>query len=63
MLKLLPLIPLFPLISSVLLMVTIGKMPKRLVAILGAGSVGLSAITTLLVGLAFMESGQPYHQV
>jgi NADH-quinone oxidoreductase subunit L len=63
MLKLLPLIPLFPLISSVLLMVTVGKMPKRLVAILGAGSVGLSAITTLLVGLAFMETGQPHHQV
>lgn len=63
MLKLLPLIPLFPLISSVLLMVTVGKMPKRLVAILGAGSVGLSAVTTLLVGLAFMESGQPHHQV
>ncbi|MBQ0711384.1 MAG: NADH-quinone oxidoreductase subunit L [Porticoccus sp.] len=61
--KLLPLIPLFPLISSVLLMVTVGKMPKRLVAILGAGSVGLSAVTTLLVGLAFMESGQPHHQV
>jgi NADH-quinone oxidoreductase subunit L len=63
MLKLLPLIPLFPLVSSVLLMVTTGKMPKRLVAILGAGSVGLSALTTLLVGLAFMESGQPHHQV
>jgi NADH-quinone oxidoreductase subunit L len=63
MLKLLPLIPLFPLISSVLLMVTVGKMPKRLVAILGAGSVGLSAIATLLVGLAFLDSGQPYHQV
>jgi len=63
MLKLLPLIPLFPLISSILLMVTLGKMPKKFVAVLGAGSVGLAAVTTLLVGLAFMESGQPYHQV
>lgn len=63
MLKLLPLIPLFPLVSSILLMVTLGKMPKRIVAILGAGSVGLAAVTTLLVGLAFMESGQPHHQV
>ena len=52
MLKLLPLIPLFPLVSSILLMVTLGKMPKRIVAILGAGSVGLAAVTTLLVGLA-----------
>ena len=63
MLKLLPLIPLFPLISSILLMVTLGKMPKKLAALLGAGSVGLAAVTTLLVGLEFMESGQPYHQV
>ncbi len=63
MLKLLPLIPLFPLVSSILLMVTLGKMPRRVVAILGAGSVGLAAVVTVLVGLTFMASGQPHHQV
>mgnify|MGYP000269701037 FL=1 len=63
MLKLLPLIPLFPLVSSIILMVTLGKLPKRMVAILGAGSVGMAALITLLVGLAFMETGQPHHQV
>ncbi len=63
MLKLLPLIPLFPLASSILLMVTLGKMPRRVVAILGAGSVGLAAVVTVFVGLTFMESGQPHHQV
>lgn len=63
MLKLLPLIPLFPLVSSIILMVTLGKLPKRMVAILGAGSVGMAALITLLVGMAFMESGQPHHQV
>ncbi|PCJ91673.1 MAG: NADH-quinone oxidoreductase subunit L [Porticoccaceae bacterium] len=63
MLKLLPLIPLFPLVSSIILMVTLGKLPKRIVAILGVGSVGMAALITLLVGLAFMETGQPHHQV
>lgn len=63
MLKLLPLVPLLPLISSVLLMVTMGKLPKRVVAVMGAGSVGLAAVLTLLVGITYLDSGQPYHQV
>jgi NADH-quinone oxidoreductase subunit L len=63
MLKLLPLIPLLPLISSVLLMVTMGKLPKRVVAVMGAGSVGLSAVLTLLVGIGYMDAGEPYHLV
>ncbi|NNC98819.1 MAG: NADH-quinone oxidoreductase subunit L [Gammaproteobacteria bacterium] len=54
------LVPLFPLLSSVLLMVTAGSMPRRLVAILGAGSVGLSALFVLLAGLQFMQSATPY---
>lgn len=54
------LIPLFPFISSVLLMITAGRMPRKIVALLGAGSVGLSAIFVLLIGLAFMDSATPY---
>ncbi len=54
------LVPLFPFISSVLLMLSTGKLPRRLIATLGAGSVGLSAIVVLLIGLQFLPSDTPY---
>ena len=54
------LIPLFPFISSVLLMVTAGRMPRKLVAILGAGSVGLSALVVLSVAMEYMQTQTPY---
>jgi NADH-quinone oxidoreductase subunit L len=37
-----------------------GNMPRRVAAILGAGSVGLSAIVVLLIGTEFMASPTPY---
>ena len=54
------LIPFLPFISSVILMLTAGKLPKKVVAILGAGSVALSALVVLTLGIQFMESGSPY---
>jgi len=54
------LIPLFPFVSSIILMLTAGKLPKNIIAILGAGSVGLSALVVLVIGLEFMPSGTPY---
>ncbi|MEM7361088.1 MAG: NADH-quinone oxidoreductase subunit L [Pseudomonadota bacterium] len=54
------LIPLLPFVSSVLLMVTAGGLPRRLIAIMGAGSVGLSAILVLMTGLEFHQSPEPY---
>jgi len=54
------LIPLLPFISSVLMILTAGRMPRKLVAILGAGSVGLSALVVLSVGIEFMQSQTPY---
>jgi len=54
------LIPLFPFISSVLLMVTAGNLPRRLIAIMGAGSVGLSALIVLAIGLEFLPAHEPY---
>ena len=54
------LIPLLPFASSVLMMVTAGKLPRRLVAWLGAGSVGLSALVVLGVGLEFTQTQTPY---
>jgi NADH-quinone oxidoreductase subunit L len=54
------LIPLFPFVSSVLLMITAGNIPRRLVAILGAGSVGLSALVVLMVGMEYMANPDPF---
>jgi NADH-quinone oxidoreductase subunit L len=54
----LPLIPLFPLASAALLMLSTGRMPRRLAAFLGAGSVGLSALCVLLVARDFLDDGQ-----
>lgn len=54
------LIPLLPFLSAVLLMVTAGRMPRPLVAMLGAGSVGLSAVVVLLFGMQFMQAPEPY---
>ena len=54
------LIPLFPFVSAVLLMVTAGRMPRKLVAILGAGSVGLSALVVLSVAMEYMQTQTPY---
>lgn len=56
--KLLWMIPMFPLFSAILLMVSVGKLPNKLVAILGAGSVGLAAICVALVTQQFLADGQ-----
>lgn len=54
------LVPLFPFISSLLLILSAGKLPTKVIAILGAGSVGLSALVVLLIGIGFMPNGTPY---
>jgi len=56
--NLLSLIPAFPLISAVVLMVTAGRLPKNFAAILGVGSVGLSALIVATVTQAFLAGGQ-----
>lgn len=54
------LIPLLPFVSSVILILTAGSLPRKMIAILGAGSIGLAALVVLLVALEFMPSGTPY---
>jgi NADH-quinone oxidoreductase subunit L len=49
------LIPLLPFISSVLLILTAGKLPRKIIAIMGAGSVGLSALVVFGVAWQFMQ--------
>ncbi len=58
--ELLWLIPLLPLASAGLLLATAGHLPRRVVALSGAGSVGLSALCVLLSALAW--HGAPVQQ-
>ncbi len=61
------LIPLFPLLSAVVLMVTAGQLSNRIVTALGVGSIGLSALVVLMAALAFLgvpeESREPFHLI
>ena len=50
------LVPLLPFVSSVLLIVSAGKLPRQLIAVLGAGSVGLSALVVFAVAYQFMQA-------
>ncbi len=47
-----------PLLGFLLLFLTEGRLGKTVVAIIGAGSIGISAILALVVALAFIDSGQ-----
>ncbi len=49
---------LFPLIGFILLAAGRNKLPETVAAIIGAGSVGLSALFALISGMAFINSGE-----
>lgn len=49
---------LFPLIGFILLAAGRNKLSENVAAIIGVGSVGLSALFALIAGLAFTSSGQ-----
>jgi NADH-quinone oxidoreductase subunit L len=53
------LIPLIPLASAILLMVTAGRLDRRLVAFIGPGSVGLAAFCVVLAAARFFASPGP----
>lgn len=55
--NLLFLVPLFPLVSSLILLLLHGRLAPLMVALLGVGSMALAAILTLLIGLEFFEQG------
>jgi len=52
------LIPFFPLASAILLLLSAGRMPRRLAALLGAGSVGLAAVCVTLLASTFLADGE-----
>jgi NADH-quinone oxidoreductase subunit L len=60
--NLLFLVPLFPLVSSLILLLLHGRLAPIVVALLGVGSMALAAILTLLIGLEFFEQGSTAFQ-
>jgi NADH-quinone oxidoreductase subunit L len=50
------LIPFLPFAGSFILIVAGTKLPKKLVPLIGSGSVGLSALITILIGIDFITS-------
>lgn len=63
MLKLLWLIPAFPLLGALILTLAPRRISKRLVAIIGVGSVGLAALVSLAILPAALHSPGPVTQV
>ncbi|TQV71179.1 NADH-quinone oxidoreductase subunit L [Exilibacterium tricleocarpae] len=60
------LVPTFPLLGFVLLTLLplwFGPLPRRLTALIGAGSIGLSALATLWIGQVFLASGLPDYNI
>lgn len=53
------LVPLLPLVSAIGLMLLGGVLPRTLAAIMGAGSVGLSALIVLLMSVTYLNQAQP----
>ncbi len=61
MIDLLPLVPLFPLLGFLALVLSEGRMPKPLVPWVGAGSVGISALLVAGVGIEFLGGAMKPH--
>src|SRR5688500_13449969 len=57
------LIPALPYTGALILIMIGSSIARSLVPWIGAGSVGLSALITILIGLEFIPSPEAYHQV
>lgn len=63
MLNLLWLIPTLPFIGALILVTMGSRIPRGISATVGAGSIGLAALITLLVGSDFLSSGLPFYRM
>jgi NADH-quinone oxidoreductase subunit L len=61
MLSLLWLVPTFPLLGCLVLMAFGSRLSNRLAGRTGAGSVGLSALAAIAIGVSFLSSPPPHH--
>ncbi len=59
MADLLFLIPLSPLVGFLILFCTLGKLPRKTVAVVGIGSIAISALMTVFVGKSLLETNMP----
>lgn len=58
---LLALIPILPFLGFLMLVLSGGKLSRKMIALIGTGSVGISALLTLIIGITFLKdlvSGQ-----
>lgn len=60
---LLALVPAFPFLGFAILLASAGALPKRWIAAIGVGSVGLSALLALIVGTGFLSDPHPYTEI
>ena len=54
------LIPLLPFVSALLLILCGTALPRKFIALMGAGSVGLAALIVIMVGLQLLPTAEPY---
>ena len=54
------LLPTFPLAGYLVLVLTAGAIPRGFVAVIGAGSIGLSFLTALIIALEFLGAGEDF---
>ena len=57
------LLPGFPLLGFLILVITAGKLTKKLVAIVGAGSIGLAFLTAVLISRELLASEQLHYSL
>lgn len=57
--NLLWLIPTLPFIGAAVLILFGGQLPRKMVPLVGSGSVGLAALVTIIAGINFISSGSP----
>ncbi|PCJ28682.1 MAG: NADH-quinone oxidoreductase subunit L [SAR86 cluster bacterium] len=60
MLDLIWLLPTFPLLGFLILVLSSGNLPKKIVAVVGVGSIGLSFLTAAIIAVQFLASGEEY---
>ncbi|RIJ41392.1 NADH-quinone oxidoreductase subunit L [Pontibacter oryzae] len=60
--NLLWLIPALPFLGAILLVLFGGRLPKSLLSLIGVGSVGVSALVTILLGFEFLAERPLYYQ-
>ena len=54
------LLPTFPLLGFLSLVLTSGNLPKKVVGAIGAGSIGLSFLTAAMIAYQFLGSGETH---